>query len=126
MEVAYFLPRMPDQPRWQPWIKYRGLNRIFKKEIEDYYFEHWINGSKIWVYCEEEDPPDFPESLLYFHELYTFSGFRDSEKRIAVFEGQLLDWTEPRDRMALIQMEKRLKDFNENGYNPYVTCKIEH
>ncbi|RHZ65248.1 hypothetical protein CDV55_105758 [Aspergillus turcosus] len=112
--------------KFAPWVKYRALNRIFKKEIEDYYFEHWINGSQIFLDCEETRPPDFPASTdLYVHEVYKFSGFRDSEKRIAVFEGQYLDWTDPKDLVKLIQMEKELKVFDEIGYNPYITFKIE-
>ncbi|GIK05278.1 hypothetical protein Aspvir_009382 [Aspergillus viridinutans] len=117
---------MPDQPRWQPWVKYRGLNRIFKKEIEDFYFEHWIKRSELWVKCEQELPPDVPG--LYdvdLHECYIFSGFRDSEKRIAVFEGQRLKWTDPRDREILILIEKMLNEFDEQGYHPYITFEIE-
>ncbi|GIJ86861.1 hypothetical protein Asppvi_005759 [Aspergillus pseudoviridinutans] len=138
MRVAYFLPRMPDQPRWQPWVKYRGLNRIFKKEIEDFYFKHWIKRSKLWVKRTDEYPldvpfylphelPDLPPEFYptYLHECYTFSGFRDSEKRIAIFEGQILKWTDPRDREKLILIEKMLNEFDEQGYNPYITFEIE-
>jgi hypothetical protein len=126
MSVAYFLPRIPDQPRWQPWVKYRALNRIFKKEIEDYYFEHWINGSQIWVFCEDMGRADGPTPVFtYFREVYDFSGFRDSEQRIAVFEGQILNWTDPADRLDLLRMEARLKVFNEIGYHPYIAFKIE-
>ncbi|EAW17001.1 uncharacterized protein NFIA_003570 [Aspergillus fischeri NRRL 181] len=117
---------MPDQPRWQPWVKYRALNRAFKKEIEDYYFKHWINGSEIRVKREEPFPPD-PYDLysLYLRECYIFSGFRDSEQRIAVFEGQRLKWTDPREREHLIQIERMLEQFDEPGYHPYITFKIE-
>ncbi|RHZ55560.1 uncharacterized protein CDV56_106503 [Aspergillus thermomutatus] len=125
MRIAYFLPRMPDQPRWQPWIKYRGLNRIFKKEIEDYYFMHWIEDSEIWVQCRERDPPDFPESRLDVREFYSFSSLLDSEKRIAVFKGQHLNRTDPRSRLELIRIEKKLKEFNEKGYHPYIAFLIE-
>lgn len=126
MRVAYFLPRMPDQPRWQPWVKYRALNRAFKKEIEDYYFEHWINGSEIWVKREEPVPPDPPDLYSpYLREYYIFAGFRDSEQRIAVFEGQRLKWTDPRERQHLIQIQKLLNQFDEQGYHPYITFEIE-
>jgi hypothetical protein len=117
---------MPDQPRWQPWVKYRALNRAFKKEIEDYYFKHWIIGSEIWVKRDEPAPPDPPYLYSpYLHECYIFSGFRDSEQRIAVFEGQRLRWTDPREREHLIQIQKMLNQFDEQGYHPYITFEIE-
>ncbi|GFG11180.1 hypothetical protein IFM61392_06780 [Aspergillus lentulus] len=109
-----------------PWVKYRALNRAFKKEIEDYYFEHWINGSEIWVKREEPVPPDPPDLYSpYLREYYIFAGFRDSEQRIAVFEGQRLKWTDPRGREHLIQIQKLLNQFDEQGYHPYITFEIE-
>ncbi|KAF7158753.1 hypothetical protein CNMCM5623_003917 [Aspergillus felis] len=138
MRVAYFLARMPDQPRWQPWVKYRGLNRVFKKEIEDFYFTHWIKRSKLLVRRGDEFPLEIPLYFdpelhdlppeyypTYLNECYIFSGFRDSEKRIAIFEGQILKWTDPRDRANLIQIEKTLNEFDEQGYNPYIIFEIE-
>lgn len=126
MRVAYFLPRIPDQPRWQAWVRYRTLNRAFKKEIEDYYFKHWIIGSEIQVKRGEPVPPDPPDSYsLYLHECYVFSGFRDPEQRIAVFEGQRLKWTDILGREHLIQIGRMLEQFDEPGYHPYITFKIE-
>lgn len=126
MRVAYFLPRIPDQPRWQAWVRYRTLNRAFKKEIEDYYFKHWIIGSEIQVKRGEPVPPDPPDSYsLYLHECYVFSGFRDPEQRIAVFEGQRLEWTDILGREHLIQIGRMLEQFDEPGYHPYITFKIE-
>jgi hypothetical protein len=75
---------------------------------------------------DEPVPPDPPDLYSpYLHECYIFSGFRDSEQRIAVFEGQRLKWTDPREREHLIQIQKMLNQFDEQGYHPYITFEIE-
>lgn len=84
--IAYFLPRMPDQPRWQPWIMYRTLNKTFKKAVEDYYIVHWLKSTSISIQCTEY--MRFDNYCHHHREDYAFTSFVDTENRIAVLQAE--------------------------------------
>jgi hypothetical protein len=114
MMITYYLPRMSDQPRWKPWVQYRPVNRIFKKAIEDYYIDHYLEWCSLSVDCE----------LHAGKEEYSFHSFDD----------------EPGNRTALLssdryrrlvtsnyyrQIDHALSDFCERGYHPYMIMRLD-
>ena len=77
MLVAWFLPRMPNEPRWQPWVKYRSVNKVFKKEIEQYYIKHYLEHMHIQVDCGAFDLFNTEFDLV---REYTFDTLQPSRK----------------------------------------------
>lgn len=84
--IAYFLPRMSGQPRWQAWVMHRTLNKIFKEAIEEYYIKHYLEETGIRVECEDRFENGADQSFYALFESYAFAGFADPEQRIAVIK----------------------------------------
>ena|SRR5947209_19381811 len=85
--IAFFVPRMAQQPPWQAWIEYRSLNRTFKNAIEMYYIDHYLKRTTIHVNCGVVYPDESPglDCKLMLTGSFLFDGFDDTEKRVVIF-----------------------------------------
>lgn len=79
--IASFLPWFPSEKRWQAWVLYRTVNRIFKQTIEEFYIKEWLWKSMITIDCDETLDGDDFERWREFE----FKGFSGPANRLAEY-----------------------------------------
>jgi hypothetical protein len=97
--VVSFLPWLPHQKRWQPWVFYRTVNRTFKHTIERYYIEEWLEWSSIAVDCD--DSLVIGQYHFALSKEYIFVGFVGPDDRLAMYRDNQEDGQPRRDRCTV-------------------------
>jgi hypothetical protein len=117
--VAFYLPRMKEQPPWEGWTEYRTLNNIFKREIEQFYVQHYLQ--QMWIQVDGGwgiDKDAGKLSLVGNYDLKTLDG---SEQQLAVFRDD--ECAEQFTEIYRTVMSQ-VMDFEDPGYNPKVMIGV--
>ncbi|KAH8693907.1 hypothetical protein BGW36DRAFT_361733 [Talaromyces proteolyticus] len=121
MLIADFLPRMPDEPRWQPWIRYRRVNRMFKTAIEKHYIKHYLERTSLQLDCGSSE--------FQLNEEYSFGRFADephNRKAVLVSNGIIHQKPTSTFSQRQDQIDKLRLKFCERGYHPFMVMFVEN
>ncbi|KAI9927239.1 hypothetical protein MW887_003625 [Aspergillus wentii] len=121
--IAYYLPRMPDQPRWLSWRKYRTLNSIFKKEVEDFYIKEYLQHMCLMVDTEKFHTTS-DRQYIPFKKDFFFSRFEGNESQTAVMASSEIALNIPHTPMIDASLETELSMFHEAGYHPFMIMRF--
>jgi hypothetical protein len=117
--VAFYLPRMKEQPPWEAWTEYRTLNKIFKREIEQFYVQHYLQ--RMWIQVDGGWGYDKDVGKLSLVGNYDLKHLDGTEHQLAVFrDDECAEQFKEIYRTVMTQV----MDFEDPGYNPKVMIGV--
>lgn len=110
---------MKGQPSWEAWTEYSSLKKIFRREIEQYYVQHYLQ--RMWIQVNGGSVYDEDVGRLSLVGNYDLKYLDGIEQQVAVFrDDECAEQFKTIYRMTMTEV----MEFEDHGYNPEVMVGV--